>query len=256
MTTSHRSGCRRRRCWARCSAGAGASRSPARAAGRARPAPSRRRARPARSRSPIANRRCRSPTCRRAGSRSATRSSCASGRRGHRRGGRPRRGDQLAARDRRRRASTRSSRGRADLECGSTTSNLERQKRVAFSPTIFVSGTKLMVKNGSPIQSFRDLARQDRGRDRRHHQREGACAISRRVQARLDAVAARDHAESFALVGRQGRCLRHRRGAALRPASRRTEQAQDQISCGRRIPLLRPLRHHVPQGRCAARPAW
>src|SRR5262249_22582623 len=47
--------------------------------------------------------------------------------------------------------------GRADLECGSTTSNAERAKRVAFSPTIFISGTKLMVKRGSAIKSFRDL---------------------------------------------------------------------------------------------------
>jgi ABC-type amino acid transport substrate-binding protein len=47
--------------------------------------------------------------------------------------------------------------GRVDLECGSTTSNLERQKQVAFSPTIFVSGTKLLVKKGSPIKSFREL---------------------------------------------------------------------------------------------------
>ncbi|BBP99811.1 amino acid ABC transporter substrate-binding protein [Burkholderia sp. SFA1] len=48
--------------------------------------------------------------------------------------------------------------GRVDLECGSTTSNLERQKRVAFSPIIFVAGTKVMVKKSSPIRSFRDLA--------------------------------------------------------------------------------------------------
>jgi glutamate/aspartate transport system substrate-binding protein len=48
--------------------------------------------------------------------------------------------------------------GRIDLECGSTTSNVERQKRVAFSPIIFVAGTKVMVKKGSPIRSFRDLA--------------------------------------------------------------------------------------------------
>jgi len=47
--------------------------------------------------------------------------------------------------------------GRVDLECGSTTANAEREKRVAFSPTIFVSGTKLLVKKGSPIKSFRDL---------------------------------------------------------------------------------------------------
>lgn len=48
--------------------------------------------------------------------------------------------------------------GQVDLECGSTTSNLERQKQVAFSPIVFVSGTKLMVKKGSGIKSFRDLA--------------------------------------------------------------------------------------------------
>lgn len=48
--------------------------------------------------------------------------------------------------------------GQVDLECGSTTANLERRKQVAFSPTIFVSGTKVMVKKGSSIRSFRDLA--------------------------------------------------------------------------------------------------
>jgi ABC-type amino acid transport substrate-binding protein len=48
--------------------------------------------------------------------------------------------------------------GEVDLECGSTTNNLGRQKQVSFSPTMFVSGTKLMVKKGSPIRSFRDLA--------------------------------------------------------------------------------------------------
>ncbi len=48
--------------------------------------------------------------------------------------------------------------GQVDLECGSTTSNLERKKIVDFSPVIFIAGTKLMVKKGSPIKSFRDLA--------------------------------------------------------------------------------------------------
>jgi len=48
--------------------------------------------------------------------------------------------------------------GQVELECGSTTSNLERKKVVDFSPVIFVAGTKLLVKKGSPIKSFRDLA--------------------------------------------------------------------------------------------------
>lgn len=47
--------------------------------------------------------------------------------------------------------------GQADLECGSTTSNVERQRVVAFSPTLFVAGTKLLVKRGSGIRQFRDL---------------------------------------------------------------------------------------------------
>jgi ABC-type amino acid transport substrate-binding protein len=48
--------------------------------------------------------------------------------------------------------------GQVDLECGSTTNNLERQKQVSFSPTMFISGTKLLVKKGSAVRSFRDLA--------------------------------------------------------------------------------------------------
>src|SRR5215831_5769389 len=47
--------------------------------------------------------------------------------------------------------------GKVDLECGSTTSNRERQKRVAFSPVIFVSGTKLMVRRPVKIHSYLDL---------------------------------------------------------------------------------------------------
>jgi glutamate/aspartate transport system substrate-binding protein len=48
--------------------------------------------------------------------------------------------------------------GRVDLECGSTTSNIERQKSVAFSPVIFVAGTKLLVKRDSGVASYRDLS--------------------------------------------------------------------------------------------------
>src|SRR5574337_515116 len=49
--------------------------------------------------------------------------------------------------------------GQADLECGSTTSNLERQKTVAFSPTIFVAGTRLLVRKGEGLRDWRDLSR-------------------------------------------------------------------------------------------------
>ena len=48
--------------------------------------------------------------------------------------------------------------GTVDIECGSTTNNLERQKQVGFSTTIFVIGTKLLTKKESGIKDFADLA--------------------------------------------------------------------------------------------------
>jgi len=47
--------------------------------------------------------------------------------------------------------------GTFDFECGSTTNNLERQKQAAFSNTIFVVGTRLLVKKDGPIKDFEDL---------------------------------------------------------------------------------------------------
>ena len=48
--------------------------------------------------------------------------------------------------------------GTYDFECGCTTNNVERQKQAAFSDTIFVVGTRLLVKKGSDIKDFKDLA--------------------------------------------------------------------------------------------------
>jgi ABC-type amino acid transport substrate-binding protein len=47
--------------------------------------------------------------------------------------------------------------GKIDLECGSTTANAERAKQVAFSPLIFVAGTKLMVPKTSAVTGVTDL---------------------------------------------------------------------------------------------------
>ena len=90
--------------------------------------------------------------------------------------------------------------GRADLECGSTTNNLERQKQVAFSPTIFVSGTKLMVAKGSPIKSFRDLRGKTVVVTGGTTNEATMYELERRFKLGLRLVGARDHAESFARV--------------------------------------------------------
>ncbi|KQN54267.1 MULTISPECIES: glutamate/aspartate ABC transporter substrate-binding protein [unclassified Erwinia] len=47
--------------------------------------------------------------------------------------------------------------GTYDFECGSTTNNLERQKQASFSNSIFVVGTRLLVKKGGPVKDFADL---------------------------------------------------------------------------------------------------
>jgi len=48
--------------------------------------------------------------------------------------------------------------GTIDIECGSTTNNTERQKQVSFSNTIFVIGTRILVKADSGVKDFADLA--------------------------------------------------------------------------------------------------
>jgi len=48
--------------------------------------------------------------------------------------------------------------GRVDIECGSTTENVERRKQAAFSPLIFIAGVKLMTRADSSVRSLRDLA--------------------------------------------------------------------------------------------------
>lgn len=47
--------------------------------------------------------------------------------------------------------------GTIDLECGSTTRSIAREQQVDFSHIIFITGTKLLVREGSGIQQIEDL---------------------------------------------------------------------------------------------------
>lgn len=92
--------------------------------------------------------------------------------------------------------------GQIDLECGSTTNNLERQKRVAFSPTIFVSGTKLMVKKGSPVSSFRDLAGKRVAVTAGTTNEKALRDLDARFRLGMQIVVSPEHAQSFDLLAR------------------------------------------------------
>ena len=48
--------------------------------------------------------------------------------------------------------------GTVDLECGSTTNNLDRQKQVAFAPTTYVTNVMMAVKKASGIKSLDQLS--------------------------------------------------------------------------------------------------
>lgn len=48
--------------------------------------------------------------------------------------------------------------GAVDLECGSTTNTAERRRQVAFSPVIFITGTRIAVPRGSAIRGVAGLA--------------------------------------------------------------------------------------------------
>jgi ABC-type amino acid transport substrate-binding protein len=48
--------------------------------------------------------------------------------------------------------------GTIDVECGSTTNNSDRGKQVAFATNYFYTGTRFLVKAGSPIKGLKDLA--------------------------------------------------------------------------------------------------
>jgi len=47
--------------------------------------------------------------------------------------------------------------GTIDIECGTTTNNLERQKQVAFSNSLFVYGLRMLTKKESGVKDFPDL---------------------------------------------------------------------------------------------------
>jgi glutamate/aspartate transport system substrate-binding protein len=47
--------------------------------------------------------------------------------------------------------------GVVDLECGSTTNTAQRRQQVAFSPVIFVTGTRIAVPHGSRVRDVNDL---------------------------------------------------------------------------------------------------
>lgn len=92
------------------------------------------------------------------------------------------------------------SNGTIDMECGSTTNNLTRQKEVAFAPVTFITGTKLVVKKSAKIKSYKDLKNKTVVVTQGTTNERVIKAISDKENLNIKFLNAKDHAESFLTV--------------------------------------------------------
>jgi glutamate/aspartate transport system substrate-binding protein len=90
--------------------------------------------------------------------------------------------------------------GTIDIECGSTTNNLTRQKQVAFAPTTFITGTKLLVKKSAKVKSYKDLKGKTVVVTQGTTNERAIKAISDKENLGIKFLNAKDHAESFLAV--------------------------------------------------------
>src|SRR5258707_3404847 len=84
-----------------------------------------------------------------------------------------------------------------DLECGSTTANAERGKQVAFSPLMFVAGTKLMVPKASTISAPKDLQGKTVVVTKGTTNEQAMHTIDKKLSLGLNIAASPDHEQSY-----------------------------------------------------------
>ena len=87
-----------------------------------------------------------------------------------------------------------------DLECGSTTANAERGKRVAFSPLMFVAGTKLMVPKAAAVTGITDLKGKTIVVTKGTTNEQAIAAADKKFALGLTIVAADDHEQSYQML--------------------------------------------------------
>jgi glutamate/aspartate transport system substrate-binding protein len=87
-----------------------------------------------------------------------------------------------------------------DLECGSTTANAERAKQVAFSPLMFVAGTKLMVPKTSTISAPKDLQGKTVVVTKGTTNEQAIHALDKKFALALNIVVSPDHEQSYQML--------------------------------------------------------
>jgi glutamate/aspartate transport system substrate-binding protein len=90
--------------------------------------------------------------------------------------------------------------GTVDLECGSTTNNVERQQQVSFTNGIFDVATRLLVKKGSGIKDFADLKGKNVVSTSGTTSERLFKAMNEKDAMNMNVISAKDHAESFLML--------------------------------------------------------
>ena len=87
--------------------------------------------------------------------------------------------------------------GTIDIECGSTTNNLERQRQVGFSNTLFIVATRLLTKKDSGIKDFPDLAGKNVVTTAGTTSERLLRKLNEDKAMKMNVISAKDHGESF-----------------------------------------------------------
>jgi len=87
-----------------------------------------------------------------------------------------------------------------DLECGSTTANAERSRQVAFSPLIFVAGTKLMVPKASAVSGATDLKGKTVVVTKGTTNEQAMHNVDKKFALGLNIIASPDHEQSYQML--------------------------------------------------------
>jgi len=90
--------------------------------------------------------------------------------------------------------------GTIDLECGSTTNNLERQKQVAFTITHFVTANRYVAKKKSNIKTLNDLKGKTIVSTSGTTNIKWATEENAKQNLGMNIIATKDHAEAFLTV--------------------------------------------------------
>lgn len=90
--------------------------------------------------------------------------------------------------------------GTIDMECGSTTNNIERQRQVAFAPTTFVTANRLLAKKASNIKSLADMKGKTIVSTSGTTPIKQVTTLNGERNLGMNILSAKDHAEAFLMV--------------------------------------------------------